>query len=139
MFDCTVKVELVTEKAQLPKKAFPTDAAYDLFLPAKAVIAPGQTKVLKMGLRLEMPDGWEAQVRGRSGLALRGLTVHFGTIDHLYREELGVIVHNLSSEIIELEEGDRVAQLKFERVWHINLVCGAVADTERGGFGSTGS
>ncbi|MGM9991642.1 MAG: dUTP diphosphatase [Candidatus Bruticola sp.] len=139
MCDCTVKVELIHEKARLPKKAFPTDAAYDLFLPVKTVLAPGQTKVLKMGLRFEMPAGWEAQIRGRSGLAVRGLTVHFGTIDHLYRKELGVIVHNLSSEIIELQEGDRVAQVKFDKVWHTNLVCEIVSDTERGGFGSTGS
>lgn len=138
MSDCTVKVELMRENAKLPKKAFPTDAAYDLFLPESAVIAPGQTIALKLGLRLELPIGWEAQIRGRSGLALKGLNVHFGTIDHLYRKELGVIVHNTSSEPIVFNGGDRVAQLKLERVWDTELVCGTVAETERGGFGSTG-
>ena len=138
MSDCTVKVELMRENAKLPKKAFPTDAAYDLFLPESAVIAPGQTIALKLGIRLELPIGWEAQIRGRSGLALKGLNVHFGTIDHLYRKELGVIVNNTSSEPIVFNEGDRVAQLKLERVWDTELVCGTVAETERGGFGSTG-
>lgn len=138
MIDCTVKVELIREKAKLPKKAFPTDAAYDLFLPESAAVTPGQTVALKLGIRLELPSGWEAQIRGRSGLALKGLTVHFGTIDHLYRKELGVIVHNTSSETIKLAEGDRIAQLKLEKVWNTELVCGTVIDTERGGFGSTG-
>ena len=138
MSDCTVKVELIRENAKLPKKAFPTDAAYDLFLPEAAVVAPGQTVALKLGIRLELPSGWEAQIRGRSGLALRGLNVHFGTIDHLYRKELGVIVHNNSSEPLAFNVGDRIAQLKLERVWDTELVCGTVTETERGGFGSTG-
>ncbi len=138
MTDCIVKVELIRENAKLPQKAFPTDAAYDLFLPESVVVASGQIVALKLGIRLELSEGWEAQIRGRSGLALRGLNVHFGTIDHLYRKELGVIVHNISPDIIKLSEGDRIAQLKFERVWNTELICGVVTDTERGGFGSTG-
>ncbi len=138
MIDCTVKVELMRDEAKLPHKAFPSDAAYDLFLPEAATVAPGQTVALKLGIRLQLPSGWEGQIRGRSGLALKGLSVHFGTIDHLYRQELGVIVHNTSSEPITLAQGARVAQLKLEKVWNTELICSRVEDTERGGFGSTG-
>ena len=138
MPDCRVVVQLLHPQAQLPRKAYPSDAAYDLFLPQEVTLAPGQRQVLPMGLALELEEGWEAQVRGRSCLAKRGLHVHLGTIDHLYRLELGVLVQNLSEESIHLKEGERVAQLKIERVWDTLLVEGPVQPTSRGGFGSTG-
>lgn len=85
-----------------------------------------------------MEEGWEVQIRGRSGLAKKGIEVHFGTIDHLYRLEVKVLVHNASPEPWQVEAGDRVAQMKLARVWSVELEEGQVTPSERGGLGSTG-
>ena len=107
-------------------------------------IQPFERKLIKTGLFLEIPQGYEAQVRPRSGLALKhGITVLNtpGTIDADYRGEIGVILINLSQEVFEIQPGDRIAQLVFAKVeqaeWtQVNIL----SETERGagGFGSTG-
>lgn len=108
------------------------------------VILPGKRCLVKTGLRIELPLGFEAQVRPRSGLALKkGVTVLNtpGTIDCDYRGEIGVILINLGEEPFEVNDGDRIAQLvvaRYERVaWNLTS---SVSDTERGegGFGHTG-
>ena len=107
-------------------------------------LAPGQRALIPTGLYLEIPEGYEGQVRPRSGLALkRGLTVLNapGTIDADYRGEVGVILVNLSQEEQLVEKGERVAQLLFAPVIRGELVeVEVLRDTERGsgGFGSTG-
>ena len=131
-------VELRHPQARMPHKAHPSDACFDLYLPEDATLSPGETKSLDMGLALQLEEGWEIQVRGRSGLAKRGLLVHPGTIDHLYRQNLWVIVHNLSKETFSFKAGDRIAQMKISRVWPVELVAGNVDNTDRGGLGSTG-
>lgn len=107
-------------------------------------LAPLQRALIKTGLFLEIPAGFECQVRPRSGLALKkGLTVlnSPGTIDADYRGEVGVILINLSDESVVIENGERVAQLVFaefkQAQWEEAEV---LSDTERGagGFGSTG-
>lgn len=107
-------------------------------------LQPFERKLIKTGLFLEIPQGYEAQVRPRSGLALKhGITVLNtpGTIDADYRGEIGVILINLSQEVFEIQQGDRIAQLVFAKVeqaaWtQVNVL----SETERGagGFGSTG-
>jgi dUTP pyrophosphatase len=110
----------------------------------KCTLIPGERKLIKTGLFLEIPEGYEAQVRPRSGLALKnGITVlnSPGTIDADYRGEIGVILINHSSEIFEINSGDRIAQLVFAKVeqavWYETE---SLNETERGegGFGSTG-
>jgi dUTP pyrophosphatase len=107
-------------------------------------LAPGERALVPTGLFLQIPDGYEAQVRPRSGLALkRGLTVlnSPGTIDADYRGEVGVILINLSAEQQLIEKGERVAQLLFAPVTRAEFVeVAELAETERGsgGFGSTG-
>ena len=107
-------------------------------------LAPGARVLVPTGLQLEIPDGYEAQVRSRSGLALkRGLTVLNapGTIDSDYRGDVGVILINLSAETQHIEPGERVAQLVFAPVTRADLIqVQVIADSERGagGFGSTG-
>jgi dUTP pyrophosphatase len=100
--------------------------------------------LVQTGLYMEIPEGFEIQVRPRSGLALKsGITVLNtpGTIDSDYRGELGVILVNLSSESFEIKEGDRIAQIVLSRVesitWDMVLL---LNESERGdnGFGSTG-
>ena len=130
----------------LPAYETPESAGVDLraHLEAPVALAPGERTLVPTGLRLEIPPGFEGQVRPRSGLALkRGLTVLNapGTIDADYRGEVGVILINLSQEPQRLEPGERIAQLVFAPVARAELVeVECLTDSHRGtgGFGSTG-
>lgn len=103
-------------------------------------IACGCTELIRTGLYIEIPIGYEAQVRPRSGLSLKGIFVHLGTIDADYRGEIGVIITNLSGLDYAVEQGDRIAQLVFAKVEQAEFFVGTLSETERGegGFGSTG-
>jgi dUTP pyrophosphatase len=107
-------------------------------------LLPMERKLVKTGLFLEIPDGFECQVRPRSGLALKhGITVLNapGTIDADYRGEVGVILINLSTEPFVVEDGERIAQLVFTGVAQADwLTVSELTETNRGsgGFGSTG-
>ncbi|MCE0505206.1 dUTP diphosphatase [Roseivivax sp. GX 12232] len=107
-------------------------------------LAPGARALIPTGLRLALPEGYEAQIRPRSGLALKhGLTLPNapGTIDADYRGPLGVIVMNAGSETVRLSHGDRVAQMVIAPVVQAHFAEVAALDaTPRGsgGFGSTG-
>ena len=110
-------------------------------------ILPGERSVIPTGLYVEIPEGYEIQVRPRSGLALKkGITVLNtpGTIDSDYRNQIGVILANLGTETFMVEPGDRIAQLVLNQVPQINWVVfdskDALSSTDRGlgGFGSTG-
>lgn len=113
-------------------------------LEAPVTLGPLERAVIKTGLFIELPEGYEAQVRPRSGLAAKkGVTVlnSPGTIDADYRGEIGVILVNLSGDPFVVENGERVAQLviaKHERAEWIEV--GTLSETVRGegGFGSTG-
>lgn len=94
--------------------------------------------MVSLGWAMELEPGWEAVIRGRSGLASRGVLCHGGTIDHLYRQEVKVIIHNFSGAPLEVAPGDRIAQLTFAPVYPVKLNASKVEITERGGFGSTG-
>ena len=138
MTDTRLIVEKLHPAAQLPRKAHPCDACFDLFAPQAYSVAPGERTALGLGIAIQMEPGWEAQIRGRSGLARRGIEVHFGTIDHLYRLEVKVLVHNASGQPWLVEAGDRVAQMKLARIWEVEVLEGSVSSTDRGGLGSTG-
>ena len=131
-------VERLRPEAQIPVKAHPSDACYDLHVPEAGQLEPGERRALSTGLAIQMEEGWEAQIRGRSGLAKRGIEVHFGTVDHLYRQEVKVLIHNGSGQTWVYQAGDRIAQMKLARVYEVELVEGKVAETARGGLGSTG-
>lgn len=108
------------------------------------VIAPGARLLVATGLRLEIPDGYEVQIRPRSGLALKhGITLPNapGTIDSDYRGPLGVIVMNAGEEPFEVGHGDRIAQMVVAPVVQATFdLAEGLSDTARGagGFGSTG-
>ena len=114
------------------------------FVAGSIEIAPLSRALIKTGLFLEMNETLECQVRPRSGLALKkGITVlnSPGTIDADYRGEIGIILMNLSDDKVEIESGDRIAQLVFAKVEKVTLENVEVVNkTERGegGFGSTG-
>jgi dUTP pyrophosphatase len=112
---------------------------------AKIVLEPGARELVPTGLCLQLPEGYEAQVRPRSGLALKfGVTVLNapGTIDADYRGEVGVLLINHGRTPFEIRRGDRVAQLVIAPVMRVESVeVAALEETGRsgGGFGSTGS
>jgi dUTP pyrophosphatase len=109
------------------------------------VLRPGERALVPTGVMLEIPPGFEGQVRARSGLALRkglALANGVGTIDSDYRGEVGVLVVNLGQEPVALERGDRIAQLIIAPVVQATFEpAGDLAVSERGagGFGSTGA
>ncbi len=135
-----------TSDHPLPAYETSSSAGMDLraFIPEKLVLKPMQRLLVPTGLYIELPDGFEAQVRPRSGLALKsGITLlnSPGTIDADYRGEIKVLLINFSETDFEIQNGDRIAQLiiaKHERVsW---LLVEELQPTERGagGYGSTG-
>jgi dUTP pyrophosphatase len=109
------------------------------------VLAPGQHQLFPTGICVEIPQGFEGQVRPRSGLALRhGITVlnSPGTIDADYRGELGIVLINHGSSPVEIKPLDRIAQLVIAPVVQVQIeVVASLSETERaaGGYGSTGS
>jgi dUTP pyrophosphatase len=108
-------------------------------------LAPGERRLIPAGLRIELPEGFEGQVRPRSGLALRhGLTVlnSPGTIDSDYRGELGILLINLGAESVEIAPLQRIAQLVVAPVTEAQLeLVASLSETGRagGGYGSTGT
>jgi dUTP pyrophosphatase len=134
------------EDLPLPSYATPGAAGLDLraAVPAPLRVAPGERVLVPTGLRVAVPPGFEAQVRPRSGLALRhGILLPNapGTIDSDYRGEVQVILWNAGTEPFAISRGDRIAQLVVAPVARVELEEGALDDTTRGagGFGSTGA
>lgn len=131
----------------LPEPASSGSAGLDLraAIEDELELAPGQRLQVPTGVSLELPSGWEGQVRPRSGLAARhGVTLLNtpGTIDSDYRGEVQVIVVNLGQEAFRLRRGDRIAQLVVAPVSRVVVEeVESLSDTQRGegGFGSTGS
>jgi len=128
----------------LPAYETPQSAGMDVRCTEHIVMNPGERVLAKTGLYVEIPAGFEIQVRPRSGLALKqGVTVLNtpGTIDADYRGEIGVILMNHSSTVVEFAKGDRIAQLILARVERIEWqITESLSGTKRGqhGFGSTG-
>lgn len=108
----------------------------------KINIAPGDRVIIPTGVFLELPKGYEAKIRNRSGLSFKeGLFVIEGTIDADYRGELGIIVTNIGKEVVVVHNGDRIAQLKIQVAEQAEFEeVEDLSDTERGegGFGHTG-
>ncbi|MBI1788329.1 MAG: dUTP diphosphatase [Acidobacteria bacterium] len=143
----TVKIRRISEYAQLPRYAHgpAEDAGMDLCAVEDAQLLPGIARTVATGLTIELPPGYEAQIRPRSGLALKhAITLPNApaTIDPGYRGEIRVILLNLGKESYLVHRGDRIAQMviaRYEAVeWEEEE--GALADSSRGagGFGSSG-
>ena len=127
-----------------PRKAHDDDAAFDLRSRVDIIIPSGKIMLVPTGVFMELPVGYEAQVRPRSGLALKhGITVLNtpGTIDAGYRGEVGVILINAGENDFAIARGDRIAQMVVQQLTDVQLVSAeALSETARGagGFGSTG-
>jgi dUTP pyrophosphatase len=142
-----LKVRIINNSNNpLPAYATAGSSGMDLRanLTESLTLAPLERAIVPTGISLEIPEGFEAQVRPRSGLAIKqGLTClnSPGTIDADYRGELKVIMINLSSQPQVIEHGDRIAQMVFQKVELVELeLTTSISETERnaGGFGHTG-
>lgn len=148
----TIKIKRLHPDAVLPKKAHEGDAGFDLVAVEDVIIEPGETALVPTGIAVEMPDGFELQVRPRSGITLKtNLRVQLGTVDSNYRGEIGVIVdnsfdrdeedrHDYYVEVISVtgdltrvggrlpfgtylvRKGDRIAQAVIQRLPSVELV-----------------
>ena len=152
--DLDVCCRIVRPSGALPERATDGASGFDLRMAGwrwpwqtteistgNLTLDAGERALIVTGFAMALSPGWEAQIRGRSGLALRnGLLVAFGTIDSDYRGEVGIIVANVGDRIT-LKPGDRVAQMVFARVPSVRLMLAHdLGTTARGdgGFGSTG-
>ena len=140
-----VKFKLAPDAQDLvPSKAHSDDAAFDLRANADMEVPPCKPVLVPTGLFLELPVGYEAQVRPRSGLAIKKAVTVLntpGTIDAGYRGEVKVILFNASEESFAIARGDRIAQMVIQKLPDVMLVqVDELADSDRGagGFGSTG-
>lgn len=140
----TIRFKILDNSATLPVQAHPGDAGMDLSSIEDATIAPGARRLVHTGLAVEIPFGFEGQVRPRSGLALKhGVTVLNtpGTIDAGYRGEIGVVLANFGDAPFAVEKGMRIAQLVIAAVTEVAVeVVGELSQSERGagGYGSSG-
>lgn len=149
MSSISIAVRRLPHGADLALPAYATEhsAGMDLLaaVAEPVVLAPGERKLIPTGIAIALPEGFEAQVRPRSGLALKnGITLlnSPGTIDADYRGEVGVILANLSSQPFTVERGMRIAQMVIAR--YARAAWNEVADLDEtargaGGFGSTGT
>ena len=140
----THKVRIVVgSNGKTPTKAHPSDAGFDLYASEDLVLPSGETLAVPTDIRIHLGAGWEGQVRSRSGLAKKGITVANspGTIDAEYTGEVKVLLHNSTRGDHVVGKGDRVAQLVIQRVEDAAFErVDSLGDTERGnhGFGSSG-
>jgi len=139
-----IKIEKIFPDAILPSYSHPRDAGMDLFSYETYILKPGERRLFKTGLKVEIQEGYEMQIRPRSGLALNhGVTVLNtpGTIDAGYRGEVGVILINHGEEVYSIGKGDKIAQAVISSVERAVLEeVEKLEESSRGegGFGSTG-
>jgi dUTP pyrophosphatase len=140
-----IKIKFVRENKdiKIPVYAHPTDSGCDVCAKENWEIAPGKVSKVPTGLYFEIPEGYEIQVRSRSGLSLKDITVHNapGTIDSPWRGQCEIILKNDTSETFYIKSGDRIAQLVLQQVPKIVWEeVDSLSDSDRGtnGFGSTG-
>ena len=140
-----IRIQRIHPQAILPKYAHgpAEDAGMDLHAVEDVTLEPGVARLVPTGLTLEVPPGFEAQVRPRSGLALKhAITIPNapGTIDPGYRGEVRVIMLNLGRDAYTVHAGDRIAQMIVARYEAVEWLEGSLADSTRGagGFGSSG-
>lgn len=140
-----VKIKILTQDAILPSYAHEGDAGLDIFSTIETTLESGQSALIPTGFSMALPMNTEAQIRPRSGLALKNqITVlnSPGTIDCGYRGEVGVILINHGTKPFKIEKGMKIAQMVIKPVITVDIVIDeSLGATARGtgGFGSTGS
>lgn len=112
----------------------------DMYALDNGILTPGETRIVYTGIAIEIPEGYEGIVRGRSGLASQGIFVHIGTVDYEYRGDIGIIMTNLTKKDFYIQGGMRLGQFTVKPVYRCSLVeVDELTETERGtnGYGSS--
>ncbi len=139
-----LQLKRLRETATTPTYGSSGAACFDVYAAKEVTIKPGETKLIPLGYAMGIPDGWEVNLRPRSGMSLKtGLRMANspGTIDCDYRGEVSVILHNTSSENRTVQIGDRIAQgspRRVEKTHFIFVQDLGPTDRDGGGYGSTG-
>lgn len=139
-----LKVKKINKEAIIPKYAKKGDTGLDIYSVNEVTLYPGERALIKTGIAIELPPNTEAQIRPKSGLALKhGLTVLNtpGSVDNGYRGEVGVIIINHGQNPYTIEKGDKIAQLVIKPTLTVEIMeVDDLSDTERGdtGYGSSG-
>jgi dUTP pyrophosphatase len=135
----------LNKDAVIPTYAHPGDAGMDIRTIEDVELNPHETKIIHTGIAVALPVGYELQVRPRSGLSLKTplrIPNAPGTIDSGYRDEIGVIMENISNEAFKISKGDRIAQLVLAKYAVIDFIetndVKTIGDNRGGGFGHTG-
>jgi len=140
----TLMFEKLRDDAHLPQYASPGAAGMDLAIPESVMIFPGHTAIIPLGWKVAVPEGFEMQIRPRSGTSIKTKLIvpnSPGTIDSDYRGEVALILRNTGGETYIYAAGTRLAQAVIARAYRPSLeLVESLDDTERGegGFGSTG-
>lgn len=137
-----MKIKLLDKECK-PFRAHPTDSGLDLRarIEIPLVIYPRDIETIPVGIAIELPPGYEGQIRPRSGLSKQGVIAAFGTVDNGYRGEIKVTLINTSARAVEIQPYERIAQLVVAPVTIPDVeYVDELSDTERGenGHGSTG-
>ncbi|MBR9692899.1 dUTP diphosphatase [Candidatus Woesearchaeota archaeon] len=135
-----IKIQKLYDDVKVPHYAHPGDAGMDLYSRDLRTLEQGEPHLFKLGFKLELPEGFVAFIKDKSGLALKGLHTMGGVIEHTYRGEYGVILNNVTSKEIKIEPGHKIAQLVILPIATADIEEGKLSETKRGegGFGSTG-
>jgi len=138
-----IKIKKINYKAQIPTYGSKGAAGFDFYSTETSVIQPGETQLIRTGIAMEIPEGYELQVRPRSGMSLKTkirVANSPGTIDSDYRGEIGIILENIGKTIEKVEIGDRIAQGVLNKIEQAIFLEEELTNTERGegGYGSTG-
>jgi len=134
-------VEKISEKAKLPTKAHSSDAGYDLYSAMDKVLFPEEIFSIHTGIKMRIPEKYAGLIWDKSGLAKKGLKTMGGVIDSGYRGEIIVIIKNVSNEVINIEKGQKIAQILIQKIKNLDIAEGSVEDGSargEGGFGSSG-
>ena len=137
----TLQVKRLNDDAKIPTKAHSSDRCFDLYSVGEYEIAPYGTKIIKTGIAIRLPEGWGAQILGRSGMSARGFDIFGGVIDNAYLGEWGVILHNSTDNYQQIGEGDKVAQFELVKQNEVEIIeVDELGESDRGekGFGSSG-
>lgn len=111
----TVKIKLI-EGGKLPQMKHKGDCCYDCYARESVTIPNMESRTIKLGFAMQIPDGWEIQIRPRSGLSSKGITAEWGSGDCCYRGEYGATIFNHSGKEFEIKAGDRICQLAIRQI-----------------------
>src|SRR5437879_7871046 len=129
----TLKVKRISAVSRLPSAARSGDAGLDLFSIDTVPLEPGRSRLVRTGIAIELPEGTEAQIRPRSGLALEHQVTVLnapGTVDQGYRGEIGVILINHGAKVLEVAQGMRIAQVVVKRCLEMTVTTARKITTE---------